>query len=169
MAAQTRPGTSAWVCGLLIAQSLIGCSKKVPQTPYVITAHQIITADGLPRDEYTIAHGDAVLTVWDSESQANSSPDGSNTMEQLAKHPKILHAHRFGDDADLSQVPEVGQPIRQCVTHKNELHGDEITIAVQPMPDPCMVRFGNRLQYEPTPNAARFTYVTFEIVSEHVR
>jgi hypothetical protein len=160
---------SAFVYGLLIVPILMGCSKKVPQNVYVITTHQTISVDGVPRDEYTITHNDVVLTARYFESQTNSSPSGSNTMEQLSKDPKIQHAHRFGDDANLSQIPEVGQPIRQCVTHKNELHGDEITVAVQPTPDPCMVRFGNLLQYEPTPNAARFTYVTFGVVSEHVR
>jgi hypothetical protein len=93
-------------------------------------------------------------------------------MNQILANPKVLHFHQYGTNgdsaADLSQVPEVSTPILQCVTHKNELHGDEVVIAVQPTPEPCMARNGSILHYEQEPNAARGTYVNFDIVSEQV-
>lgn len=163
---------------VFVAVMFVGCDKTRrldPKTNYVITEHRVIPASDsdVQRDEYTVRHGDAVLTVMYSESQTNSAPfDPPNSMNQILANPKVLHFHQYGTNAvsaaDLSQVPEVGIPILQCVTHKNELHGDEVVIAVQPTSDPCLIRNGSMLHYELEPNAARGTYVNFEIVSERV-
>jgi len=160
---------------IFITVLFVACDKtKVdPKTVYVITEHRVIQASDIQRDEYSVRHGDAVLTVMYSESQTNSAPfDPPNSMNQILANPKVLHFHQYGTNgvsaADLSQVPEVGIPILQCVTHKNELHGDEVVIAVQPTSDPCLIRNGSMLHYELEPNAARGTYVNFEIVSERV-
>lgn len=158
---------------LLFAVQFVGCNKSRsgPKMDYVITEHHIIPASDsdVQRDEYTVRHGDAILTVLYSESQSNSAPfDPSNLEKQTLPKPKDLHSFYYRGDVDLSQVPEVGTPIRQCITHKNEFHGDELVIAVQPTPDPCMTRNGSMLQYEPEPNAGRYTHVDFEIVSERM-
>jgi hypothetical protein len=160
---------------IFVTVLFVACDKtKVdPKTDYVITEHRVIQVSDIQRDEYSVRHGDAVLTVMYSESQTNSAPfDPPNSMNQILANPKVLHFHQYGTNgvsaADLSQVPEVGIPILQCVTHKNELHGDEVVIAVQPTPEPCMARNGSILHYEQEPNAARGTYVNFDIVSERV-
>lgn len=153
------------------ARDEAGCSSNQVLPPYVITKHRIAPqTDDAQRDEFTIIHGNAVLTVWYYGSQTNSSPDdGSFSMDQILKNPKVLQSHRYWPDADLSQVPEVGTTIRQCITHKDKFHGDDRVIATQPTSEPCMIRIGNKLQYEPSPNAGRFTYVMFDIVSERLQ
>jgi hypothetical protein len=163
---------------VFVAVLFVGCnkSKSDPKTDYVITEHHVIPESNsdVERDEYTVRHADAILTVRYFESQTNSAPfDPQNSMKQILANPKVLQWHFYGAGGasapDLTQVPEVGVPIRQCVTHKNELHGDEDVIAVQEIPDPCMIRKGPMLHYEPEPNAARGTFIHFEIVSERLR
>jgi hypothetical protein len=63
-------------------------------------------------------------------------------------------------------VPEVGLRINQCVLSKTPDHDGDPVIAIQPTPEPCMMQNGNTLHYLPSPNAATFTYVNFDIVSE---
>jgi len=157
---------------------LVGCNKKRfdPKTDYVITGHRVIPASGLnvQRDEYTVRHGEAVLTVMYCESQSYVPPlNPPNSMERILEKPKVLHLHQYagtGADApDLSQVPQVGAQILQCVIDKSEPRSDDVVIGIQPAPDPCMIRNGKMLHYEQEPNAARGTYVKFEIVSERER
>jgi hypothetical protein len=158
-----------------VAGWLVGCNKKKfdPKTDYVITEHRVIPASGLnvQRDGYIVHHGDAVLTVMYYESQSYDAPfNPPNSMERILEKPKVLHLHRYagtGADApDLSQVPQVGAQILQCVIDKREPRSDDVVISIQPTPDPCMIRNGKMLHYEQQPNAARGTYVKFEIVSE---
>lgn len=77
--------------------------------------------------------------------------------------------HSYYSDPDLSQVPEVGVEILQCIVHPSEVHANEVIIAVQPTPAPCMVRIGSELQYEPMPNAGRYDNVIFDVVSENLQ
>ena len=114
---------------LFVTGLLVGCNKKRfdPKTDYVITEHRVIPASGLnvQRDEYTVRHGDAVLTVMYYESHSYDPPfNPPNSMERILKKPKVLHLHQYagtGADApDLSQVPQVGAQILQCVVDKSE-------------------------------------------------
>ena len=160
---------------IFVAGWLVGCNKKKfdSKTDYVITGHRVIPASGLnvQRDEYTVHHGDAVLTVMYYESQSYDPPfNPPNSMERILEKPKVLHLHQYagtGADApNLSQVPQVGAQILQCVADKSEPRKDDVAIGIQPTPDPCMIRNGKMLHYEQEPNGARGAYVQFEIVSE---
>ena len=161
---------------LFVAGWLVGCNKKKfdPKTDYVITEHRVIPASGLnvQRDEYTVRHGDSVLTVLYHESQSYDAPfNPPNSMERLLEKPKVLHLHQYAgtgaDGPDLSQVPQVSAHIPQCMVDKSESRSKDVVIGIQPMSDPCMIRKGKMLHYE-QPNGARDTYVQFEIVSEQM-
>ena len=125
--------------------------------PYTIIAHTGY--------KYTVRHGRVVMKVEYSESQTSVCTGGADFLKCLATG---LHLHTrdgvYPHDADLSQVPEVGLSIKQCVMTTDN---GELVIAIQPTPEPCMMQNGNTLYYEPSPNGPiLFAYVTFDITSE---
>jgi len=115
------------------------------------------SSDNLPDELYTIAHGAEVLKVRYESSQTSSKKPGDASGTGLHEHSRDLNP-------DLSQIPVVGVAIRACLMAKAR-DGSPI-IDHQPTPAPCMTRDGNVLLYKPSPNAADYTYVTFDILSE---
>jgi hypothetical protein len=168
------------VVGLL---TVAGCSNSKqptfdPKEPiedtYVITAHTIVKLKpvymgsylqtGLPtqEDHYTVVYGVDVLKVKYASSQTSSAKPGDT-------YGSGLHAHSFDSNPDLSQVPQVGVPIRRCRLSKDVTPEGDPIIDTQPTPEPCMVQIGDTLQYEPSPNSGDLTYVIFDIFSERAR
>lgn len=154
----------------VITMLLCGCahSDKTDSSqpaPFTIVEHHMVpaTADDLQRDEYTVRHGDVLLRVRYSESQTSTAKPGDYPGSGL-------HLHQYYSNPDLSQVPEIGKPIRQCNMSKTpDENGSYTVIAIQPTPEPCMVATGDNLRYEPSPNGPEvFTYVNFDIVEEHL-
>ena len=146
-----------------------GCKSKAshssqPFTSYVITEHKVIppTGSSLQVDEYTVVYGVDILKVKYSSSQTSSAKPGDFFGTGL-------HPHSYYSNPDLSQVPQVGVPIRRCELSKNVMPDGSPIIATQPTPEPCMVQIGDTLQYEPSPNAGAATYVDFDILSERAR
>ena len=119
---------------------------------------------GLPTkdDDYTVTYGTDVLKVKYASSQTSSAKPGDAPGTGL-------HEHRNDFNPDLSQVPQVGVPIRRCKLSKDVMPDGSPIIATQPTPEPCMVQIGDTLHYEPSPNAGDFTYVDFDILSERAR
>ena len=155
--------------------TVVGChNSKQPtfENTYVITAHTVVQPKpvylggylqtGLPTQEdvYTVAYGADVLKVEYASSQTSSAKAGDFPGT-------VLHEHRNNFDPDLSQVPQVGVPIRRCKLGVMPDGGP--IIARQPTSDPCMVQIGDTLDYEPSPNAGDFTFVHFDILSERAR
>ncbi len=130
------------------------------QDTYVIKAHTSVPtgSDSNLRDElYTIVHGAEILKVRYSESQTSSAKPGDFPGTGL-------HTHSSYSNPDLSQIPALGVAIRACLMRKEP---EDLIIAIQPTPAPCMARSGNTLQYNPSPNGPElFTYVTFDILAE---
>jgi hypothetical protein len=166
--------------------TIAGCSSSNQPPPkqlgqnadtYVITEHTVIQLKpvyvsgylqtGLPtqEDDYTVRYGSDVLKVKYARSQTNSATHGSS----FAEVAQGIHQHSYDHDPDLSQVPQVGAPIRRCLLSKNVMSDGSPSIAIQPTPEPCMVQIGDTLQYEPSPNDGMFTDVIFDIVSERVQ
>ncbi len=170
---------------LLTTITVAGCSRsKQPElnptgqieNAYVITAHTVVQRKpvyldgylqtGLPtqEDDYTVVYGVDVLKVKYADSQTNSAKPGES--------PKT-HEHSYDRDPDLSQVPQVGVPIRRCKLSKEVMPDGGPIIADQPTSEPCMIQFGDTLQYDPSPNAGdgpgAYTYVGFDIISERAR
>jgi hypothetical protein len=140
------------LCGLTVGQQ----SRQA--TPYVIVAHKGY--------DYTVRHGRVVMKVTYAQSQTSSAKRGDDSPGAG------LHLHtrngEYPHGPDLSQVPEVGVSVRQCLLSTPDKDGDPV-IAIQPTPDPCMTQNGNTLRYEPSPNGpSAFTYVNFDIVSERL-
>jgi hypothetical protein len=136
----------------------LGQSKpQVPLTPYVIVAHT--------EYNYTVRHGQTIIKVTYSDSQTSTARPGDFPGTGLHYHSRNgVYPH----GPDLSQVPELGLRINQCVLSKTPDHDGDPVIAIQPTPEPCMTQNGNTLHYLPTPNAATFAYVNFDIVSERM-
>jgi hypothetical protein len=132
------------------------------QDTYVITAHTIApVADSNLRDDlYTIVHGKETLKVQYAQSQTSSAKPGDFPGTGL-------HLHQRYSNPDLSQVPALGVAVRACLMVKHEERPDELFVAIQPTPAPCMARIGNELHYVPSPNGPElFTYVNFDILAE---
>jgi len=117
-------------------------------------------------DEYTVRHGRGIMKVEYSESQTSTAKPGDFPGTGLHLHTRYgVYPH----GPDLSQVPDVGLPINQCVLSKTPDHDGDPVIAIQPTPEPCMMQNGNMLHYEPSPNGPiLFAYVNFDIVSERL-
>lgn len=132
------------------------------QNAYVITEHEVIDP-GLPTqaDDYTVKIGTDVMKVKYVDSQTTTAKPGDFPGTGL-------HWHRAGHDPDLSQIPQIGEAIRQCKLTRDKTDGESI-IAFQPTSGPCMVQIGDTLEYAPAPNAGDFTYVRFDILSERAR
>jgi hypothetical protein len=145
---------------IFIAASLAVFGQETPRQ--VIPTYVIIAHTGY---EYTVRHGRTLMKVTYSESQTSTAKTGDFPGTGLHLHTRYgVYPH----GPDLSQVPEVGVRINQCVISKTPDHDGDPVIAVQPTPEPCMMQNGNTLHYEPSPNAATFTYVNFDIVSERM-
>lgn len=165
--------------------TIAGCSSSQHPTlkasersedTYVITAHTVVQLkpvylggylqNGLPtqEDDYTVRYGSDVLKVKYASSQTNSAKPGSSWTEI----EQGIHQHSNDRDPDLSQVPQVGVPIKRCLLSKDAMPDGGVIIAKQPTPEPCMVQIGDILQYELSPNAGMYTHVIFDIVSESV-
>jgi hypothetical protein len=132
--------------------------RQVTLTPYMIVAHTGY--------DYVVHHGRVIMKVDYSESQTSTAKPGDFPGTGLHLHTRQgVYPH----GPDLSQVPEVGSLISQCILSKTpDSDGDPI-IAIQPTPEPCMIQNGNTLHYELSPNGpSLFTYVNFDIVSERM-
>ena len=132
------------------------------QEAYVITAHTSVPTNSYSnsRDElYTIVHGAETLKVQYSQSQTSSARPGDSLGTELHMHSSYLNP-------DLSQIPAAGVAIRACLMSNDRLPDGGPIIAEQPTPAPCMARIGNKLQYEPSPNAGNYTFVAFDILAE---
>jgi hypothetical protein len=166
--------------------TIAGCSSSKQPTlkpsvrsedTYMITAHTVVQLKpvylggylqtGLPthEDDYTVTYGADVLEVKYASSQTNTAKQGASLIEI----EQGIHRHSRERDPDVSQVPQVGMPIKRCLLSKDVLPDGGVIIATQPTSEPCMVQIGDILQYEPSPNAGSYTNVIFDIVSESVR
>jgi hypothetical protein len=149
-----------WTLVLMTASLAAVAQTTKPQatlTPYVIIAHAGY--------EYTVRHGRAIMKVNYSESQTSTAKPGDSPGTGLHRHARD---GVYPNGPDLSQVPEVGVLISQCVLSKTPSHDGDPVIAIQPTPEPCIMQNGNTLHYEPSPNAGAFTYVSFDIMSERI-
>jgi hypothetical protein len=148
----------------------VGCnSQTVAQShassephPYVILEHRVIPAKevGVQRDEYTVQHGDTILKVMYFDSQITGDTVFSVTTR--------FHYHNYAENPDLTQIPEVGTRIRECLLSKTPMSDGSPSIAVQPTSEPCMIRLGDTLRYLPTPNGPP-SYVGFDMNSERLQ
>jgi hypothetical protein len=135
------------------------------ETKYVITAFDVIPTKGPTPNEYvyTVEFGNTVLKAKYSGSQTTTAKPGDFPGSGL-------HTHNAFTNPDLSQIPNAGVPIRACTLDKERDHDGDLVIAHQSSDEPCMVRIGGLLRYEPSPNGpALFTFVNFDIVSEKVK
>lgn len=150
----------------------VGQAAK-PSPDYVITKFRLVQDDGVPRYEYIVKHGNVTLKVLYHDSQLGLTKEDFDKYLHLDAGkglPLGLQTHSYWepDHGDISQVPEVGIPIHQCVINHDSK--GQTTIAVQPTPDPCMLQNGDSLEYSPTPNGPLlFNYVAFDIESEQVK
>lgn len=143
-----------------ITASLVAFGQSKPQpplAPYVIIAHT--------EYNYTVRHGRNVIKVSYHDSQTNTAKPGDAPGTGLHYHSRN-GAYPHGPD--LSQVPEVGLRINQCVLSEKPDHYGDPVIAIQPTPEPCMTQNGTTLHYLLAPNAVTFTYVNFDIISEQM-
>ena len=143
-------------------QSMEGPNTRV-QEAYVITEHKVLDL-GLPtqEDDYTVTYGSDVMKVKYASSQTSSAKPGDFPGTGL-------HLHQANDDPDLTQVPQVGEAIRQCKLSKDTTSEGAPIIARQSTSAPCMNQFGDQLEYSPSPNAGDFTYVIFDILCERMQ
>jgi len=154
----------AVVCTGITVLSIAGCSKPASSTDvYVILTHTVVRSEQpTQEDDYTVKYGSDVLKVKYARSQTSTWKPGDAPGTGL-------HDHSVYDNPDLSQVPQVGVPIRRCeMDYKNPMSDGSLAIAIQSTPAPCMVQIGDILEYEPSPNAGAFTFVAFDILSEKV-
>lgn len=142
--------------------AILDCPVE-PESSYVIKEHHVANVDtDMQSDYYTVRYGSVLMKVRYASLQTSSAKPGDFPGTGL-------HGHRAGLDPDLTQIPDLGVPIRRCrLTTRDSEDGDPI-IDTQPTPAPCMVQLGDTLQYEPSPNAGDFTSVIFDILSEKVQ
>jgi hypothetical protein len=159
---------------LVVAVALLavaGCSnsewsafkiKQRAEDAYVIKTHTVTPATerGPQEDDYIVVYGADVLSVKYEDSQTSTAKPGDFPGSGL-------HHHAYYPDPDLSQVPQLGVPIRRCKLSDTPSHDGSPVIAIQPTPEPCMIQLGDTLHYEPSPNGpVLFTYVNFDVISE---
>ena len=168
-----------WLTGFAsveaVAQSApptIKASAKSDQPTYIITAHTVAhdNSTNSQLDNYIIVYGSEVLKVQYSESQISTVKPGASRLEQVAPG-KNLHLHfRYGvwpQEPDVSQVPQVGAPIRACEMDTKYPDNDgHPVIAIQSVSAPCMSRNGDTLHYSLAPNGGvrMWEYVNFDIL-----
>lgn len=144
----------------IIFMASLSFGQSATPTPYTIIAHTGY--------KYTVRHGRVLIKVEYRESQTSVCKDSDKDFLRCLGTGLLLHTRDgvYPHNADLSQVPEVGLRINQCVLSKTP-DNDGPVIAAQPTPEPCMMQNGNTLHYEPSPNGPiLFAYVNFDIVSE---
>jgi hypothetical protein len=177
MEATMKTGTALLLIFAVIAVWELGIESKIRDTQatpsadaYVITAYTHLSGseNAYQPDQYTIVHGNDVLTVRYSESQTASYPAGKNP-EDLMEGIEIHYCFSY-PSPDLSRVPSVGVPVRVCEmdTKYPDKEGHPV-IAIQSVESPCIERDGTSLHYEPAPNTDVFTHVSFEIESERTK
>lgn len=144
---------------------------------YVITAHTVVHDEDTNSrlDNYVIVHGSEVLKVQYAESQISTEKQGTSSLEWPLIQGKDLHLHFryrvWPQEPDVSQVPQVGVPIRACEMDTNYPGSVENpAIAIQSVAAPCMSRDGDTLHYSIAPNGGikMMEYVDFDILSETV-
>jgi len=137
--------------------------KSQPEANYVITQHTVVESKGALPSEYlyVIEYGPTFLKVKYAESQTSSAKPGDSLGSGLDQH----FAYR---NPDVSQVPNVGVPIRACTFNKDRDHDGDLVIAIQSSDEPCMARIGDTLHFLPRPNGD-FTYVNFDMLSEKIK
>lgn len=148
-------------------------SAKSDEPTYMITAHTVVH-DGSTNsqlDNYVIVYRSEVLNVQYAESQLSTLKPGASLYDQT--HPgKNLHRHaRYGSwpqGPDVSQVPQIGVPIRVCEMDTNPLNKGAAVIAIQSVSAPCMARVGDILHYVLAPNGGvkDWEYVNFDVLEE---
>ena len=148
-------------------------SAKSDQPTYVITAHTAAHDDttNSQLDNYIIVYGSEVLKVQYAESQISTVKQGASELEQWAPGKDDLHFHsryrEWPQEPDVSQVPQVGVPIRACEmdTKYPDKYGHPV-IAIQSVSAPCMSRDGDTLHYSLAPNGGvkGWEYVNFDIL-----
>ena len=128
-------------------------SAKSDQPTYMITAHTVVHDDGTNSqlDNYVIVYGSEVLKVQYAESQISTVKPGASKLEQVAPG-KNLHLHTrlwsWPQEPDVSQVPQIGVPIRACEMDTKYPDNDgHPVIAIQSVSAPCMSRNGDTLHY----------------------
>jgi hypothetical protein len=152
-----------FIPAILFSANACAQAAKQPTAKYVIKQHTVVPSKGLPpEDFYTIEYGSVVFKVKYHGSQTSSAKPGDFPGSGLHWHNQF--------NPDVSQVPDVGVPIRACTFNKDRDTDGDLVIAHQSTDAPCMARIGNTLQYEPSPNGpVLFTYVAFDILSEKSR
>jgi hypothetical protein len=153
---------------------MVGAKEQIGDA-YVITEHRVVQLKpiyingylqkGLPtqEDDYTVQYGSDILKVKYASSQTSSEKPGDSLGSGL-------HEHTYDRDPDLSQVPQVGMPIRRCTLSKDVMPDGIPIIDRQSSSEPCMVQLGDTLRYEPSPNGPQLgTYVRFDILSERLK
>ena len=136
-------------------------SAKSDQPTYMITAHTVVPDDSgivtIQRNNYVIVHGSEVLRVQYDSSLNCSSCDAPG-----------MHGWFDTEGPDLSQVPQVGVPIRAC--EMEAAHPGLLMARPQSVSAPCMVRYlsSNWLIFVLAPNGGikMDDYVEFEILGE---
>jgi hypothetical protein len=148
-------------------------SAKSDQPTYIITAHTVAHDNSTNSrfDNYIIVYGSEVLKVQYAESQISTVKPGASQLEQLAPRKGDLHLHfRYGvwpQEPDVSQVPQVGVPIRACEMDTKYPDNDgHPVMAIQSVSAPCMSRNGDTLHYSLAPNGGVkiWEYVNFDIL-----
>jgi hypothetical protein len=151
-------------------------SAKSGQPTYMITAHTVVHDDSMSSrlDNYVIVYGSEVLRVQYAESQISTLKPGASELEQVVPGEN-LHLHMryrsWPQEPDVSQVPQVGVPIRACEMDTEYPNKDgHPVIAIQSVAAPCMSRDGDMLHYSIAPNGGikMWEYVNFDILSETV-
>ena len=119
-----RPAVNKIGIAAALVASLAGCAHPVTSSPerpvFTIIEHHIVPAKGLDmeRQEYTVRHGNEILKVLYSDSQTSSAKPGDFPGTGLH-----YHNYSFSKDGatDLSQIPEVGVPILQCMLSEEKM------------------------------------------------
>ncbi len=151
-------------------------AKEQSDEAYVITAHAVVHDENTNSqlDNYVIVHGPEILKVQYAESQISTVKQGASLLESPIQG-KDLHLHFryrvWPQEPDVSQVPNIGVPIRTCEMDTNYPGSVEHpAVAIQSVAAPCMSRDGDTLHYSVAPNGGikMFEYVNFDILSETV-
>lgn len=163
---------------ILLASSCKAQRSRKPErsleSMYVITDHKVIYDDSTNSqlDNYVITYESEVLTVQYAESQISTLKPSASELDQFAPGENLhLHA-RYGawpHQPDVSQVPQVGVPIRACEMDAKYPDNDgHPVIAVQSISAPCMSRDGDTLHFSIAPNGGTkmWEYVNFDILEE---
>ncbi|HKV48056.1 MAG TPA: hypothetical protein VJN69_08200 [Candidatus Acidoferrales bacterium] len=170
----------AFLCISIILAS--SCQAQLSRKPkqsiesmYVITDHKVIYDDktNSQLDNYVITYGPELLIVQYTESQISTLKPGASELDQVLPGENLhLHA-RYGSwphQPDVSQVPQVGVPIRACEmdTEDPSLNDGHPLIATQSASLPCMSRDGDTLHLSIAPNGGikMWEYVNFDILEE---